>query len=125
MCHIIMDLHYLFLFVVILYLWEIFSYLTVFFLRCYRYYGEKVNRTPNVAHRKVIISTVYDDPATTDPHDALKRRNEPYHLKYRDEVKFAKSETVLYSNDDKTWQVINKCVESVKKQFYQKINTLV
>ncbi|KAL4223796.1 G patch domain-containing protein 3 [Mactra antiquata] len=69
--------------------------------RGFGYHGEKLNRTPSVAHRKVIISTIYDDPKVTDPHEELTRRNEPYHIKYRDEVKFTKSET-LFSNDEKT-----------------------
>ncbi|WAR02872.1 GPTC3-like protein [Mya arenaria] len=63
------------------------------------YHGEKINRNPGRAQRKVIISTVFDDPGVTDPHEPLTRRFEPYHLKYRDEVAFHKAkEKVHLSN---------------------------
>jgi len=42
-----------------------------------------------------MISTIFDDPAHTDPHEPLKRRHEPYHLNYRDEVKFNQSKEKL------------------------------
>lgn len=48
----------------------------------------------------MVISTVYDNPEETDPIEPLNRRYEPYHLKYRDEVKFSKAET-LHLNKDK------------------------
>lgn len=64
----------------------------------FRYHGEKLSRNPGRAQRKVVISTIFDDPAKTDPHEPLKRRHEPYHLKYRDEVKFDKSKEILDLN---------------------------
>ena len=48
-----------------------------------------------------MISTIFDDPAHTDPHEPLKRRHEPYHLNYRDEVKFNQSKEKL--NPVKFW----------------------
>ncbi|XP_052247176.1 G patch domain-containing protein 3-like [Dreissena polymorpha] len=63
------------------------------------YHGEKLNRNPGRAQRKVVISTIFDNPLETDPNEPLKRRHEPYHLKYRDEVKFRKSEEILNQTD--------------------------
>ncbi|XP_072033929.1 G patch domain-containing protein 3-like [Amphiura filiformis] len=62
------------------------------------YYGEKLSHNPSTSSRKrrgdreVIISSVYDDPEHTDPAEPLLRSRGPYHLKYRDEVKFKKGE---------------------------------
>ncbi|KAK3582949.1 hypothetical protein CHS0354_019955 [Potamilus streckersoni] len=58
------------------------------------YHGKKINRyvhQKKPAAKEVIISTVYDNPAVTDPAEPLHRRNNPYTLKYRDEVLFQKA----------------------------------
>ncbi|KAL3857176.1 hypothetical protein ACJMK2_011869 [Sinanodonta woodiana] len=58
------------------------------------FHGTKINRyvqQKKPAAKEVIISTVYDDPATTDPAEPLHRRNIPYTLKYRSEVLFQKA----------------------------------
>ena len=61
---------------------------------CDSYHGEKLQAFSGVAAAKkkrkicrapdeVFISTVYDDPETTDPPEPLLRRSEPTRLKYR------------------------------------------
>lgn len=55
------------------------------------YHGEKLDRKPRTTQHKVIISTIYDNPCETDKNETLLRSNAPYHLKYRDNVKFTKS----------------------------------
>jgi len=60
---------------------------------CYSYHGEKLQAFSGVPAAKksrtrrapdeVFISTVYDDPETTDPPEPLLRRSEPTSLKYR------------------------------------------
>jgi len=60
---------------------------------CDRYHGEKLQAFSGVpaakkpktrrAPAEVFISTVYDDPETTDPPEPLLRRSEPTRLKYR------------------------------------------
>ena len=57
------------------------------------YRGEKLNFFSGQSTQKrprmetsssaVKISTVYDDPAVTDPTERLLRRNEPTHIKHR------------------------------------------
>ena len=70
-----------------------------------RYYGKKLNQKkqfktgPSASYkpsgnREFIISTVYDDPKVTDPAEPLLRSQGPYHLKYRDEVRFTKGSEV-------------------------------
>ncbi|XP_033628485.1 G patch domain-containing protein 3-like isoform X1 [Asterias rubens] len=69
------------------------------------YYGKKLNQKkqfktgPSASYkpsgnREFIISTVYDDPKVTDPAEPLLRSQGPYHLKYRDEVRFTKGSEV-------------------------------
>jgi len=61
---------------------------------CDSYHGEKLQafsgqpaakkpRTRRRAPDEAFISTVYDDPETTDPAEPLLRRSEPTSLKYR------------------------------------------
>ena len=38
-----------------------------------------------------IISSIYDDPAETDPPEPLYTRNHSYHIKYRDGLQFNKA----------------------------------
>ncbi|XP_022102168.1 G patch domain-containing protein 3-like [Acanthaster planci] len=46
---------------------------------------------PKKGKRAVIISTIYDDPETTDPVERLLRSQGPHSLKYRNSVNFTKS----------------------------------
>ena len=68
----------------------------------FRYHGEKLNRNPGRAERQVVISTIYDDPNQTDPTEPLNRRHDHYRLKYRDVVKFDKTETINFSKSANT-----------------------
>ncbi|XP_071496891.1 G patch domain-containing protein 3-like [Diadema antillarum] len=63
------------------------------------YYGEKLQsggrgtwKRQRVADKEVIISTIYDDPARTDPQEPLMRSRGPHHLKYRHEIEFVKGD---------------------------------
>ena len=38
-----------------------------------------------------IISSIYDDPAETDPPEPLYTREHPHHIKYRDGLQFSKA----------------------------------
>ncbi|ESP00950.1 hypothetical protein LOTGIDRAFT_207744 [Lottia gigantea] len=57
------------------------------------YYGEKLQRfqpsvrkIPKIEKNEHLITTVYDNPAVTDPDEPLLRRNEPYIIKHRPSV---------------------------------------
>ncbi len=63
-----------------------------------RYHGERLVRYGASGRKqqqkrrrdgdKPIISSVYDNPAETDPPEPLYTRNHPHHIKYRDGVQF-------------------------------------
>ena len=61
------------------------------------YHGEKLVRYgPSAVKKKrnpdeePIISSIYDDPAETDPPEPLYTREYPHHIKYRDGLQFNK-----------------------------------
>ena len=78
-----------------------------------RYRGEKLQRHTGPAKRKVIISTIYDNPAETDPHEPLLRRHDHYGLKYRDEIQFTKSKDVI-KPDQSSLQTIHSSIKESK-----------
>lgn len=79
--------------------------------------GQSTQKRPHMekSSSAVKISTVYDDPAVTDPSDRLLRRNEPTHIKHR--VKHFKVSSSNWFNDSNNILIRLLMVEHIKRDW--------